>query len=67
MDNVAIAAQMMAIAFLAPSFALTALLELRAALDGPAARAGFQARAGVRGAVRHGAAGGRSGDSRRTW
>ena len=67
MDTVAITARMMAIAPLALSFARVATLELRAALDGPAARAGFKARAGVRGVGRHGAAGERSGDSRRTW
>ena len=67
MDNVAITAWMMAIAPLAPSFARTAMPELRTVLDGAAARAGFTARAGVRGLVRHGPAGERGGDSRRTW
>ena len=63
---VAITARMMAIAPLAASSARAAKPELRAALDGPAARAGFEARAGARGAARHGAAGERSGDSQRT-
>ena len=63
-DNAAITAQTMAIAPLAPSFAQTARLELRAALDGPAARAGSKAHPGERGVARHGAAGEWSGDSR---
>ena len=60
MDNVAIAT-------LAPPFERTALLELRTAPDGPAARAGSKARAGARGVMRHEVAGERSGHSRRTW
>ena len=67
MDNVAITARIMPIALLAPPFARTALLELRTLLGGPASRAAFKAHAGVKGGVRHGAAGERSGDARRTW
>ena len=48
-DNVAITARTLAIALLAPSFARAVMLGLRTVLDGPAARAGFKARAGVRG------------------
>ena len=57
MDNVAITARMMALALLAPSFARTATLVLRAVLDGLAASAGFKARAAVRGVARQGAPG----------
>ena len=62
MNSAATTARMMGTALLAPSFKRTATLELRTVLYGPAARAGFKARAGVRGVVRHGAAGERSGD-----
>ena len=61
MDNVAITARMVAIAFLSLSFARKVTLELRSA-----ARAGIRARPGAGGVGRHGAAG-ESGDSRRTW
>ena len=62
MDNAAIAARMMAIAFLAPSFARTVMPELRTALD---AQAGVKARAGARGVAIRGEPG--SGRGREGW